>query len=216
MSKPSERTARCCRCWRLTEPLVADDDDGGTKNDGTPRCRVGYLFKKGGGKSAFGRRSWKLRFFVLDATTLCYFKAEVCPLLLSLPSALLLLSCLSADRSSNKGRDGADNDQAVKGGGCVDRLQGKVQGNEHALSLSRQDKTTNVSHRCDRIRRGTRLGQLYPQQCRSLVLFFLVFFFFFFFFITVFEWSIFGSLIHDLISRFVCALVTPISSPSQR
>mmetsp|Transcript_24113 Transcript_24113/g.40417 ORF Transcript_24113/g.40417 Transcript_24113/m.40417 type:complete len:458 (-) Transcript_24113:71-1444(-) len=45
-------------------------------NDGTARCRVGYLFKKGGGRSAFGRRSWKLRFFVLDATSLCYFKAE--------------------------------------------------------------------------------------------------------------------------------------------
>jgi len=75
----------------------------GTKNDGTPRCRVGYLFKKGGGKSAFGRRSWKLRFFVLDATTLCYFKAEV--LFFSSPFSLpFLMSSLLTGKTQRERR----------------------------------------------------------------------------------------------------------------
>jgi hypothetical protein len=38
--------------------------------------KTGYLQKRGGGTSVFGRKSWKRRFFVLDGPHLSYFETE--------------------------------------------------------------------------------------------------------------------------------------------
>jgi len=38
--------------------------------------KQGYLMKKGGGESLFGRKNWKVRYFVLWRTHLCYYKTE--------------------------------------------------------------------------------------------------------------------------------------------
>jgi len=85
-----------------SEPKPPSVEVDGTKaRSRQPQMKSGWIEKRGGGTSAFGRKNWKTRYFVLQSGELFYFESDASKT--PLKSILLHLSD-AADRYEDLGK----------------------------------------------------------------------------------------------------------------